>query len=286
MHEYTNLPFRMLAQAHGAEAAIVPLVSVTALARGAARLERLRTELHADEKFLGVQLIGSKPEEFAISAKIIRENFPWVKWLDVNAGCPSKNAMGTGGGAALLGRPKLISRIIDALSASDFPISVKMRLAPTMEKTLEFAKAAQGADLLIVHGRTARQHYSGSADWGAIRAIREASRIPVCGNGDIRSLEQGKKLARDGYCDSFMVGRAALANPPIFSGKEAKTKEEKKRLFREYLKLAGKYGKAELFDCRLKAFELFKSLPSISQFRGELARVKTLEGLEASVRLL
>lgn len=286
IHEYTNLPFRMLAQKHGAKAAMVPLVSVTALARGRARLERLGLELHMDEKCLGVQFMGSVPEEFTLSAKVIADNFPCVKWLDVNAGCPSRNAMGTGGGAALLGKPKKITGIISALRKSGFPISVKMRLAPTMEKSLEFAKAAQGADFLIVHGRTAKQYYSGAADWDAIKRIREVSRIPVCGNGDIRSLGQGRRLAREGFCDSFMIGRAALSNPLVFSGREPKTKGEKKRIFAEYLSLAEKYSEPGLFDCRLKAFELFKCLPNIAQFRNEISRTKSLEELAGKIAAL
>ncbi len=284
LHEYTNLPFRLIAQKHGAKATIVPLVSVTALSKSHQRLERLKKEMHKDEKFLGVQLIGAIPEEFTTSAKIISDNFPYVKWLDVNAGCPSRNAFGTGGGAALLSKPGTVREIVSALRKSDYPISVKMRLAPTMEGTLELARAAQEADFLTVHGRTAKQYYSGHADWNAIKAVKEISKIPVVGNGDVRSLEQGKKLVKEKFCDSFMIGRAAISNPLVFEGKEADTKEKKKKVFSEYIKFAGKYGEPELFDCRLKAFELFRSLPNIAQFRGEIAKTKTLEELVGKIK--
>ncbi len=283
LHEYTNFPFRMLAQKHGAKATIVPLVSVTALTRSHQRLEKLKKEMGKEEKFLGVQLIGKEPLEFLHSAKAIGENFPYVKWLDVNAGCPSRNAFGTGGGAALLDKPETVRKIVSALRRSNYPISVKMRLAPTMEKTIAIAEAAQEADFLVVHGRTAKQYYSGAADWGAIKTVKESSEIPVIGNGDVKSLAQGKKLVKEGFCDSFMVGRAAISNPLIFEGKEAGAKEKKKEVFAEYVSLAGKYGTAELFDCRLKAFELFRSLPNIAQFRGAIAKAKTLEELTAMI---
>ncbi len=279
LHEYTTLPLRMMAQKHGCKATIAPLVSVSALSQSTKRLEQLKIEISGEEKFLGVQLIGSRPEEFLASARIIAGGFPYVKWLDVNAGCPSRNAFGTGGGAALLEKPKLIGEIVAALRKTDFPISVKMRLAPTMEKTLEFTECAQEADFIAVHGRTAKQGYSGTANWGAIKTVKEASDIPVVGNGDIKTLAQGKKLVKEGYCDSFMIGRAAIQNPLVFSGKEPETKEEKKKMFFEYVKFAEKYGGAGLFDCRLKAFEMFRAIPNISEFRGRIAKTKNMEEL-------
>lgn len=118
LHEYTDLPFRMLVQTHKAKATMAPIISTTAITRSKTVLKHL--DIHEDEKFLGAQLIGTKPDEFLAAAKLIADRFPCVKWLDVNSGCPSRNAFGSGGGAALLDKPKLIKDIVAALRRTDF----------------------------------------------------------------------------------------------------------------------------------------------------------------------
>ncbi|MDD5336915.1 MAG: tRNA-dihydrouridine synthase [Candidatus ainarchaeum sp.] len=274
---YTNLAFRLLVQKHGAKAAMVPLVSASALSKSSQYLNHL--ELSENEKHLGVQLVGIVPDDFKKAAIVIAKNFPFVKWIDINAGCPSPRTFGSGCGSALLEKPALLRKIVGAAKEAGLPVSVKMRLAKTMEKTLTAVAATQNADFLIVHGRTPNQFYSGKADWEAIKKINENSGIPVIGNGDIRTIAQGEALVKNNFCDSFMIGRAALSNPLVFEGKEAATLKEKKRIFCEYLKIVDKYSERRLADLRLKCFEFFKNLPGSASLRGSLSEAKTTDEL-------
>ncbi|MFA5077428.1 MAG: tRNA-dihydrouridine synthase family protein [Candidatus Micrarchaeia archaeon] len=278
---YTNLPFRLLMQKHGAKATVVPLVSASALSRSSQYANSL--ELSEKERYLGVQLVGSIPADFENAAKEIVKKFRFVKWIDINSGCPSPKTFGSGCGSALLEKPALLKKILAAVMKAGLPVSVKMRLAQNMEKTLAAVSAVQNADFLIVHGRTPQQLYSGKADWEAIKSIKENSKIPVIGNGDICTLAQGKSLVREGFCDSFMIGRAALSNPLVFEGKEPGGAEVKKRIFREYLHIVDKYSGRRLSDLRLKAFEFFRGCPGSSGLRRALSECKSAEELEEMV---
>ena len=273
IENYTTLPFRLLAQKHGAKATMAPLVSATAIARNPDYLRQL--DIREDEKFLGVQLVGSIPADFSTAAKALVREFPFIKWLDINAGCPSGKTVGSGCGAALLDRPGKAMRIVSETAKAGLPVSVKMRLADSAEKTLQFVKAVQGADFLIVHGRTRAQFYSGKADWDAIKGIKENSKIPVVGNGDVISLESGNEKVRAGVCDSFMVGRAALSNPLLFERKEVETKEAKKKLFLEYLELAESHGPCSCSGLKLAAYEIFKGLDGSAALRGSLCTLSS-----------
>ena len=280
--DYTNLPFRLLAQKHGAKATVVPLVSAIGIARNSKALQQV--DSCSKERFAGVQLFGSEPSDFLKAGKAIVKNFEWVKWIDINAGCPARDVIKCGGGAALLEKPELAKRIVAALKKCGLPVSVKMRLCEKAAKTLEFAKAVQGADFITVHGRTVKQGYAGSADWTAIKRVKEACEIPVVGNGDIKSTAQGDNLVRNGFCDAFMIGRAALSNPLVFQGREASSSREKRSLFMEYISLAEKYSCLELQDLKLKGFEFFRGLPGSASLRAKLATAKTIDELMGIAR--
>src|SRR5512143_3862580 len=259
--DFSNLPFRLLCQRYGAEATCVPLVNSTAIAYDPAKSSSV--DAHPDERNVGVQLVGNVPEDIAKSAAAVEERFPHVSWYNINCGCPSVRTMKCGGGSAMLAHPERIARAVEGMKAAVCkPVSVKIRIKNGIADTLGLCQSleAAGADFIIVHGRTAGQGYSGKADWELIRALKEGLGVPVVGNGDISSSAQGERMVAEGYCDSYMVARAAMANPMLFSGRSGKTLEEKLGLVEEYISICRRYGEPQAGDVKLKAVNMMSGI--------------------------
>jgi len=261
IHDTTNLSFRQLCYKYGAEFGFVPILSAAGLRRN--------PDMHPSmcEKD-GIQLFGSEPEDFKEAAKL----FPG-KWIDINCGCPSPRALDAKGGAALLKNPKKVAELISAVKKHADTTSVKMRLLPTREKTLEFAKTVEkaGADVLFIHGRTLKQGFSGEADYNMINEIVENIAIPVIGNGDINSVEKGKELVKNGKWKGFMIGRAAMKNPTVFSTNLEITEENAKKLLKEYIELCNRNNELDKSDMRTKALLFFRGFPNSAKIRREIA---------------
>jgi tRNA-dihydrouridine synthase B len=275
--EYTNLPFRLLCQKYGAKATCVPLVNSTAISRKPEKLDDM--DAHRDEQDVGIQLVGNKPEDIDKTSKIIAEKMPYVKWLNLNCGCPSTKTRESGGGSALLDQPEVIEQAVSEMKKYHDNVSVKIRLKPSLDETVKLCKKIEnaGANFLIVHGRTVKQGYSGKCNWEAIRVIKEKVGIPVAGNGDIQTVEHGKILVERGYCDSFMIGRAAMANPMVFSGRIPNL-DDRKEIFAEYLELSRRYlAKENLGDIRVKTVNFVNSVPNAAELRNRICRAKTIK---------
>jgi nifR3 family TIM-barrel protein len=141
--------------------------------------------------------------------------------IDINMGCPVPKVVNNGEGSALLKDPTRAAAIVSAVKkAVSLPVTVKIRLGWDEEHLtgLEVAKACEeaGADLLVVHGRTRKQMYAGEANLSEIARIKASLRIPVVGNGDIRSAADAQRMLKVTGCDGLMVGRGAVGNPFVF----------------------------------------------------------------------
>jgi nifR3 family TIM-barrel protein len=213
----TDAGMRRIAERHGAGATVSEMITATGVARGD-RETRLRLAGGREHQTapLVVQIAARDPEGIALAARHAADT--GAVWIDINMGCPCKRVTGGLAGSALMRDLGQASRLVAAaVGAVDVPVSVKMRLgwdhlslnAPELARRAE----GEGAALVTVHGRTREQFYNGAADWAAIKAVKDAVRIPVVANGDCDSPGAAREMLRLSGADAVMVGRAAIGRP-------------------------------------------------------------------------
>ena len=186
-----------------------------------AKDQKAKRYLHfyEDEHPISAQLFGSDPQVMAEAARIVEGlGFDLV---DLNLGCPAKKVVKCNGGSGLLRDLPRIGGIFEAVRAAvKIPFTVKFRAGWNDEEIVcvELAKMAENCGLCAValHARTREQGYSGNARWEWIAAVKDAVKIPVIGNGDIRTPEDACAMVAATGCDAVMIGRTAPANPWIF----------------------------------------------------------------------
>ena len=191
-------------------------------ADGVLRDQRVRgryLHFYEDEHPISAQLFGSSPSVLADAARLVEDlGFDLV---DLNLGCPAKKVVKCNGGSGLLRDLPLIRQIFDVVRAAvKIPFTVKFRAGWNDDEIVcvELARMAEscGLDAVALHARTREQGYSGNARWEWIASVKQSVKIPVIGNGDIRSPEDACAIVAQTGCDAVMIGRMAPANPWIF----------------------------------------------------------------------
>ncbi len=174
---------------------------------------------YEDEHPISAQLFGSNPQVMADAARMVEDlGFDLV---DLNLGCPAKKVVKCNGGSGLLRDLPAIREIFEATRAAvKIPFTVKFRAGWNDENIIcvELARMAEGCGLnaVALHARTREQGYAGAARWEWIAAIKDAVKIPVIGNGDIRTPQDACAMVEQTECDAVMIGRMAPSNPWIF----------------------------------------------------------------------
>ena len=242
------------------------------------------------ERPTAIQLFGSVPEELAEAARIVAAR--GADAIDFNMGCPVPKVVNNGEGSALMKDPQLayeiLARMADAVTV---PVTVKIRAGwdsghINAEEVAQLAEKA-GVAAVAVHGRTREQFYNGKADWQVIARVKSAVKIPVIGNGDIFTVDDGLRMLEETRCDGLMLGRGADGNPWLFRSLQAALSgqpvppepslQEKLALALRHLEMLIAY-KNELVavkEMRRHIGAYLKGMPKAAEYRGRFHQIET-----------
>lgn len=282
MSEWNDLAFLSLVREYGADLVFLGLVSAEGLIRDNLKTKSL-IRLTERTRPIFAQIFGANPYSMAKAAKILEEE--GFDGLDINAGCPASKVLRVGSGAALMEDLKNARAVVKSVrKAVKIPVTIKMRLGPTGTEHLKLAAIAEGegVDAVILHPRTARQGYSGRADWGKIVELKSMLSIPVFASGDIKGGASFMEVLRLTGCDGVLIGRGALGNPWVFrechdalTGKDPSRVDlqEREGTILRYLDYLEEFYREKGLKFARKHLSLFvKGLPQSSEFRTKLQK--------------
>ncbi|KAG6964069.1 hypothetical protein JG687_00006190 [Phytophthora cactorum] len=294
MVDQSELAFRMLCRKFGADCCYTPMLHSRLFAESAEYREKM-FERHMQDRPLVVQFCGNDPKTVLAAAKMVEAHCDAV---DLNLGCPQGIARKGHYGSFLMHDKDTVKSIVETLSAGlNIPVTVKIRVFPDDNETLEFADMLQeaGCDLLTVHGRTKEMNKTAvrEVDWDIIRRIKERLTIPVIANGGIETHEDIARCLEATGCDGVMSSEGLLENPALFSETNNTPGENTSflELARRYLECATLYPPASDKIVRAHLFKiLFQDLRVHSDLRDALAAAKSQKEMveivdELAVRL-
>ncbi|ONK79897.1 tRNA-dihydrouridine(16/17) synthase [NAD(P)(+)]-like [Asparagus officinalis] len=219
MVDNSELPFRMLCRKYGAQAAYTPMLHSRIFSEND-KYRSMEFTTCKEDRPLFVQFCANDPDTLLEAAKIVE---PYCDYVDINLGCPQRIARRGYYGAFLMENLPLIRSLVEKLVANlQVPVSCKIRIFPNPQDTISYAKMLEeaGCSLVAVHGRT-RDEKDGKkfrADWNVIRSVKNALRIPVLANGNIRHMEDVKECLDQTGTDGVLSAETLLENPALFAG--------------------------------------------------------------------
>lgn len=295
----TDAAFRAVCAGFGYGLAYTEMVSAKALMYKDRKTQGL-LEKADEEPEPAVQIFGSDVDAIKYAVDLL--NGTKTPLIDINMGCPAPKITKNGEGSALMKDPQKASSIIKAaVSVAKKPVTVKIRSGWDKDSinAVEFALMAQqsGAGAVAVHPRTRDMYYSGKADWGIVKAVKEKVDIPVIGSGDVFSAEDAVQMINETNCDAVMVARGAMGNPWIFRDFNALMEksdikkvsiEEKKAMIKEHMELLLKY-KGEhraILEIRKHAVWYSKGEYNASKFKNKVFTCKSITEIIDSLNIL
>lgn len=295
----TNVAFRRLCREYGAGLYVCEMITTRALVERHPRTLRMIT-FDSDERPRSMQLYGVDPATMRDAVQMIVDE-DLADHVDMNFGCPMPKVTRRGGGAALPYKRRLFEEIVRAAvrtaEPAGVPVTVKFRVGIDDEHVthLDAGRIAEdnGAASVALHGRTARQRYSGEADWSAISRLKETvTSIPVLGNGDIFSAGDALRLVDETGCDGVVVGRGCLGRPWLFrdlqeafAGREVPAGPDLggvTRVLRRHAELLSEHlGERDgLKDLRKHTAQYLRGFPIGSELRQRFGVVGSLDELD------
>ncbi len=248
MDGFSDLPFRLICRELGSAMSYTEFVNVDELAVTRKRDAKCwrKLEFAPSERPMTFQIYGHDVDRLVeVALRLQDQPAPLAPdVIDINMGCYVRAIAERGAGSGMLRCPDKIETLFRRLStALRIPVTGKLRLGWDERSRNHVANAKRlednGASLVAVHARTKSQGYGGQADWDAIAEVKQAVRIPVLGNGDVKTVADIARMRAHTGCDGVMIGRAAIGNPWIFAGldRDQVPLETKARLMRRHLAL-------------------------------------------------
>ncbi len=293
----TDSSYRLIAREFGVGLTFTEMVSAFAVIYSNRQTEEI-CMIRNEERPVALQIFGSVVDVMVEATRIINDKYnPDI--IDVNAGCPVPKVLKSGSGAKLLEDPDRIYMIISRIKKEIAkPITIKMRLGLKNDRIniIETSRAAEeaGASLVTLHPRVAQGRFNTPCMWEYIALVKENLKIPVCGNGDIKSYKDAVRMITQTNCDGVMVGRATIGNPWLISDivkafslypddyhREDIPIEERINIAVKHLKMVCSY-KGELKGIREMRKILphyIKGMPNSAKLRDKIIRIEKLDEL-------
>ncbi len=283
MAGYTDHPFRQLCRENGAGLVFTELISAEGLVRSNEATRFLLKNVIQD-KPIAVQLFGNNEHTISRAAKLLDEHSP--DFIDINMGCSVPKVCKNGSGADLLRDPvKIYNIIYSTVKNSNSKITAKIRIGWNEElknyRDVVNALTDAGVSFITVHGRTKTQQFKGLADWNIIEEIASFSKVPIIGNGDVVSYQDGISKKQKYNCAGIMIGRACIGNPWIFNGKIPTVEEKLKTAIRHIVMMEDFYGSHGITLSRKHIARYLSNFKNSSVLRCRIFQTTNLEEIKA-----
>lgn len=278
MAGFSDPPFRAVVKKFGADITISEMISANALVFESKKTLQMLEKDESENPFI-VQLAGSDEGVIKKAVQMLN-SFDFIDGIDFNCGCPMPKVMRQNAGAALLENLELLKKLVSTIKthSAKKSVSVKFRLGVRDKKADCIAKACEeaGADFVAIHARTAKQLYSGKADYEALALAKSAVTIPVVANGDI-DTHNASEVLQSTKADALMIGRACVGKPWLFyelkTGKSVDNALKKEIILYHFEAMLRHYGKRGVPLFRKHLHEYSKGYLGASNFRDEINRI-------------
>jgi tRNA-dihydrouridine synthase len=287
MEDVTDFPFRQVLLKIGRpEVFFTEFVNVDGLTSQGQKHVIHRLEKNDEERPIILQLWGNNPEKFAKAVEFVKDlDF---QGININLGCPVKKVMKTGCGSALIGQYGVVKEIVEAVKGIKTKMSVSVKTRVGIEKFDEewiIFLLKLKLETIFLHARTANQVFTGNADWNLIKEVINIKKVispetKIVGNGDVKSLKQGKDFMKENGVDGVMIGREVMKNPWVFSEKIPKKEERLQTLLfhlEEMEKFTKKFPKKGWSSIKKFYHGYLREDEELVSLRNELFQIDNLE---------